>query len=83
MIDKSSEEFKVWGEAFKVRDKWKNNPDLFTDEGFKKMKDETSELYSKYKNTSGDQAALYLCMAIREMCNEDWKNKNAPTTHQN
>lgn len=75
MIDKQSEEFKVWGEAFKLRDKWKNNPDLFTDNGFKQMTKDTADLYGKYKNTSGDQAALYLCMAIREMCNEDVKNK--------
>lgn len=74
MIDKQSEEFKVWGEAFKLRDKWKNNPDLFTDNGFKQMTKDTTDLYGKYKKTDGEQSALYLCMAIREMCNEDWKN---------
>lgn len=71
-MDKNSDEFKIWGEAYKLRDKYKDNPDLFTEKGFKQMVDDTSALYEKYKT---EPSALYLCHAIREMCNDDWHKK--------
>lgn len=75
MIDKNSGEFKVWGEAYKLRDKYKDNPDLFTEKGFEQMVQDTSDLYNRYKDTDGELSAMYLSMAIREMCNEEWHNK--------
>jgi len=75
MIDKNSGEFKVWGEAYKLRDKYKDNPDLFTEKGFEQMVQDTSDLYNRYKDTDGDLSAMYLSMAIREMCNDEWHKK--------
>ena len=71
-MNKESDEFKVWGEAFKLRDKHKDNPELFTDKGFNQMMEDTNSLYEKYKN---EPSALHLCHAIREICNDEWRKK--------
>lgn len=71
-MPKDVPEFEFWKEVFLIRSKYYGmKPD--DDKAFKAMVDETRELSLKYEKTSTRIPAVWACLAIREIFNEEVK----------
>lgn len=71
-IEKNNPEFELWKEAYKLRNKY-HGMNAADDTVFKKLVEESRQLFEKYDNTSAHIPALWLSLAIREMFNEEVK----------
>ena len=68
-IVKNSNEFNLWKEVYTIRNKYKD--EVKDEYDLKKVTDETSKLFNKYDNTDAHVPALWCCMMLREMFNEE------------
>ena len=68
-IAKNSNEFNLWKEVYTIRNKYKD--EVKDEYDLKKVTDETSKLFSKYDKTDAHIPALWCCMMLREMFNEE------------
>lgn len=72
-IAKNSPEFELWKEIYTLRNKYSGT--VKTAQQLKAVCDETAALYDKYKNTDAHIPAMWTCLALREMFNEELRLK--------
>ena len=73
-ITKNSNEYELWKEVYTLRNKYSGI--VKDEESLKQIVDETNKLFEKYEDTDAHIPALWCCMAIREMFNEELAQKH-------